>query len=78
MYGTLQPTLPAGKAELVRGAKEPHVVGRAEGRSLCAEIGCTIEDPSQQARRLFLYTLFKACKNTKGMIRVHEESSEFL
>lgn len=77
MYGTFQPTLPAGKAELVRGAEESHTVGRAEGTSLCAEVGCTIENSAKQAR-LFLYTLFKACKSTKSLIRVHEESSELL
>lgn len=66
MYGTFQPTLPAGKPELVRGAEEPHVVGRAEGTSVCTEVGCTIEI-IEQARRLFLYTLFKACKNKKRL-----------
>lgn len=74
MYRTFQPTLPAGKAELVRRAEELHVVGRAEGTSMRAEVGCTIKNPAKQARRLFLYTLFKACKNIKGLIRVHEQS----
>lgn len=50
------------KAELVRGAEEAHVMGRAEGASLCTEIGFTIKKPSKKARRLFLYTLFNVWK----------------
>jgi len=71
---TFQPTLPSGKAELVRSAKELHAVGRAEGTKLCADVGCAAENPAKQAR-LFLYTLFKACKNTQGVTRVCKKSS---
>lgn len=51
------------KAELVRGVKETCVVGIAEGTRLCTETGCAIENPSKQAERLFLHTLFEARKN---------------
>lgn len=39
MYGSFQPTLPAGKAELVRGAEELHVTGRAERTSCVQRLG---------------------------------------
>lgn len=38
------------------------MVGRAEGTSLCTEIECFIENTAKQARRLFLYILFKIQK----------------
>lgn len=76
MYGSFQPTLAAGKAELVRGAEELHVIGRAERKSCEQRLGVILRTQKQD-RRLFLYILFQACKAcTKGLIRVHETGTE--
>lgn len=78
MYGSFQPTLPAGKAELVRGAEELHVIGRAERTSCVQRLG-VLSRIQKQDRKLFLYILFQACKAcTKKLIRVHEEGAELL
>lgn len=78
MDGSFQPTLAAGKAELVRDAEGMHVIGRAEGTRCVQRLGVLLRI-QRQDKRLFLYILFQACKAcAKGSIKEREESAELL